>query len=46
MPKTLAIGSFIDQLFINKSKNTRRLDVYRDFLDVRDVIELTQINVN
>ena len=43
MPKTLAIGSFINQLFINKSKNlnTGRLDVYRDFLDVRDVIELT-----
>ena len=43
MPKTLAIGSFINQLCINKSKNlnTGRLDVYRDFLDVRDVIELT-----
>ena len=43
MPKTSAIGSFIDQIFIKKSKylNTGRLDVYRDFLDVSDVIRLT-----
>ena len=47
IPKSMAIGSFMDQInMITSSKdncgilNTGNLDVYRDFLDVQDVVKI------